>query len=74
MVDFTKRLDICALFVMHQGKPVLHSVEPEYGTDKKCKKRAARERYGIASIVKSTTALLAGYVFNDRKFSAPVDI
>jgi CubicO group peptidase (beta-lactamase class C family) len=74
LADFTERLDVCALFVMHGGKPVLHRVEPENGTDQKCKDKVARERYGIASITKSITSLLAGYAFNDPSFGAPIDI
>ena len=55
--DFLKRLDVCALFVMHAGKPVLHKFAPDR---KGCEDKVARERYGIASITKSITSLVLG--------------
>ncbi|GJL82592.1 MAG: hypothetical protein DHS20C01_22260 [marine bacterium B5-7] len=57
--DFMEHLDVCALYVLHKGTPVLHRVASE---NEDCAEKVSRERYGIASITKSITSLILGYV------------
>ena len=68
-----KRMDVCALFVISAGQPVLHRYAKE-DNGNECLATVSEERYGIKSVAKSVTSLLFGRVFTDPAFGTPIDI
>jgi CubicO group peptidase (beta-lactamase class C family) len=72
LAEFMQRVNVCALYVTRNGKPVLHRVQPQSGGG--CPNNIRRERYGVASIAKSVTSLLFGKVFTDPAYGPPLDI
>jgi CubicO group peptidase (beta-lactamase class C family) len=76
LAKFMERQHVCALFVLSEGKPVLHrtSVREDDEEEDDCKSRVENERYRIASITKSITSLLFGMVYRDPAKGTPVDL
>ena len=71
--DFMERQHVCALVVMKGGELVLLRTLVR-GDDDACKSAVERDRFGIASIAKSITALLFGFVYQDPRFGTPLDL
>jgi CubicO group peptidase (beta-lactamase class C family) len=71
--DFMERQHVCALVVMKGGEVALFRTLVR-GDDDPCKSAVERDRFGIASIAKSITALLFGFVYEDPQFGTPLDL
>jgi CubicO group peptidase (beta-lactamase class C family) len=71
--DFMERQHVCVLVVMRGGELVLFRTLVR-GDDDACKSAVERDRFGIASIAKSITALLFGFVYQDPWFGPPLDL
>jgi CubicO group peptidase (beta-lactamase class C family) len=70
---YMERQHVCALVVLHGGELVIHRTLVR-SDDDPCASPVARDRYGIASIARSVTALLFGLVHADPGFGPPVDL
>jgi CubicO group peptidase (beta-lactamase class C family) len=68
---FMNRQHVCALLIVKDGAIVFQQTSVR-GDDDECKSPVARDRYGIASIAKSITGLLFGFVYADESFAPPV--
>ena len=71
--DFMERQHVCALIVISGGELVFHRTSIRTDEDP-CKTSVERDRYGIASIAKSITSLLFGFVYQDARYGPPVDL
>lgn len=68
---FLERTGACALVVVSGGRKILHMTSIK---NPSCVRRVARDRYGIASIAKSVTSLLFGYLLRDPSYGTPIDL
>ena len=71
--DFIERQHVCALVIVKSGELVLYRTAIR-SADDPCKMSVERDRFGIASIAKSLTSLLFGFLYQDPQYGPPVDL
>jgi CubicO group peptidase (beta-lactamase class C family) len=71
--DFIERQHVCALVVMKSDELVLYRTAIR-SEDDPCKSPVERDRFGIASIAKSLSSLLFGFLYQDPQYGAPADL
>lgn len=71
--DFIERQHVCALVIVSSGELVFYRTAIRSDGDP-CKSPVERDRFGIASIAKSLTSLLFGFLYQDPQYGPPVDL
>lgn len=71
--DFIERQHVCALVIVSSGELALYRTAIRSDGDP-CKSPVERDRFGIASIAKSLTSLLFGFLYQDPQYGPPVDL
>jgi CubicO group peptidase (beta-lactamase class C family) len=71
LASFMNRQHVCALLIVKDGALIFQRTSVR-GDDDPCKSAIERDRFGVASMAKSITALLFGFVYADESFAPPV--
>lgn len=73
LAAFMERQHVCALVVLKGGLLVTHRTSVR-SDDDACASAVARDRYGVASIAKTITALLFGLVHANPEYGPPANL